>query len=48
MYGQWWCKDLQQLRWNQEFHGGSFAQESTSKKKREKYWKEEKERYEIK
>ncbi|CAF2142334.1 hypothetical protein HID58_090291 [Brassica napus] len=44
---QWRCKELGQrpgsggercaeLRWNHEFHGGSFAQESRSKKKREK------------
>ncbi|CAN7043527.1 unnamed protein product [Brassica rapa subsp. trilocularis] len=44
---QWRCKELGQrpgsggercaeLRWDHEFHGGSFAQESRSKKKREK------------
>ncbi|KAG2257789.1 hypothetical protein Bca52824_077083 [Brassica carinata] len=37
--GQWWCTDL---RWNQECHGGPFAQESRYKKKREKDWEEEK------
>ena len=48
MCRQWWCKALRQLRWNHEFHGGSFAQESRSKRKREKEWEERKERYEIK
>ncbi|WZZ14385.1 hypothetical protein YC2023_107474 [Brassica napus] len=36
MCGQWWFKDLRQLRWNWEFHGGSFAQESIYLKRKER------------